>query len=151
MYIIRPPPMSTRLAKDSARAVVASEQASAIRASNFTTMCFMVVRFSPSIHLLVVRQLPTNHTQSFSIGRGAETLMQINCERHRSNSSVAVPMSALGQNQTFALHQPMSALPPKATSNATYGMTGQKRTFISCSITRHAGASYFLNVHGFGR
>src|SRR5262249_18697808 len=39
-----PPPMSTRLAKDSARAVVPSEQASTIRASNFTTMCFMVVR-----------------------------------------------------------------------------------------------------------
>src|SRR5215475_9734759 len=57
MYIIRPPPTSTRLAKDSARAVVASEQASAIRASNFTTMCFMVVRLSPSIHLLDVRQL----------------------------------------------------------------------------------------------
>src|SRR5262249_25041945 len=50
MYIIRPPPMSTRLAKESARAVVASEQVSAIRAS--TTMCFMVVRLSPSIHLL---------------------------------------------------------------------------------------------------
>jgi hypothetical protein len=50
--------MSTRLAKDSARAVVASKQASAIRASNFTMMCFMVVRLSPSIHLLDVRQLP---------------------------------------------------------------------------------------------
>jgi hypothetical protein len=29
-------------------------------------------------------QLPTNHTQSFSVGRGAETLMQINCESRRS-------------------------------------------------------------------
>jgi hypothetical protein len=58
MYIIRPPPISTRLAMDSARAVVASEQASAIRASDFTTMCFMVARLSPSIHLLDVRQLP---------------------------------------------------------------------------------------------
>jgi hypothetical protein len=28
-------------------------------------------------------------------------------------------MSALGQKQTFAVHQAMSALPPKATSNAT--------------------------------
>jgi hypothetical protein len=45
MYIIRPPPMSTRLAKDSARAVVASEQASAIRASNFTATCFMLFAF----------------------------------------------------------------------------------------------------------
>src|SRR5262245_29295410 len=57
MYIIRPPPMSTRLAKDSGRAVVASEQASTMRASNFTTMYFMVVRLSTSIHLLDVRQL----------------------------------------------------------------------------------------------
>jgi hypothetical protein len=61
------------MAKDSARAVVASEQASAIRASDFTTMCFMVVRLSPSIHLLDVRQFLKNHTQSFSIGRGAES------------------------------------------------------------------------------
>jgi hypothetical protein len=45
MYIIRPPPMSTRLAKESARAVVASEQASAISASNFTAMCFMLFAF----------------------------------------------------------------------------------------------------------
>jgi hypothetical protein len=36
--------MSNRLSKDSARAVVASEQASAKKASNFTTMCFIVVR-----------------------------------------------------------------------------------------------------------
>src|SRR6266508_1155919 len=27
----------------------------------------------------------TNHTQSFSIGRGAETLMQINCESRGTN------------------------------------------------------------------
>jgi hypothetical protein len=49
MYIIRPPPMSTRLAKDSARTVVASEQASAIGASSFTTMWFMVVHLLPSM------------------------------------------------------------------------------------------------------
>src|SRR5262249_25258840 len=30
-------------------------------------------------------------------------------------------MSALGQKQTYAAQQPMSALPPKVTSNATYG------------------------------
>jgi len=29
------------------------------------------------------------------------------------------PMSALGQKQTFAAHKLMSALPPKATSEAT--------------------------------
>src|SRR5262249_43528808 len=58
MYIIRPPPILTRLAKDWARATVASKQARAIRASNFKTMGFMLVRFSPSIHSLDVRQLP---------------------------------------------------------------------------------------------
>src|SRR5215468_906573 len=30
-------------------------------------------------------------------------------------------MSALGQKQTYAVQNGMSALPPKATSNATYG------------------------------
>jgi hypothetical protein len=30
-------------------------------------------------------------------------------------------MSALGQKRTCAVQEPMSALPPKATSNATYG------------------------------
>jgi hypothetical protein len=40
-------------------------------------------------------------------------------------------MSALGQKRTCAVHKLMSALPPKATSNATYGMSakGQKRTW----------------------
>src|SRR4051794_30922125 len=76
MYIIRPPPMSTRLAKDSARDVVASEQASAITVSNLTTTCFMVVRLSPSIHLLDVRQLPKitpllGDAQSGPFSRGA--------------------------------------------------------------------------------
>jgi hypothetical protein len=39
-------------------------------------------------------------------------------------------MTALGQKQTFALHQPMSALPPIATSIAFFGMSalGQKQT-----------------------
>src|SRR5262245_43930886 len=39
-------------------------------------------------------------------------------------------MSALGQKQTYAVHKRMSGLPPKATSNATYGMSalGQQRT-----------------------
>jgi hypothetical protein len=40
-------------------------------------------------------------------------------------------MSALGQKQTFATQKVMSALPLKATSNATYGMSakGDKRIF----------------------
>jgi hypothetical protein len=58
-----------------ARAVVASEQASATRASNITAMCFMVL--SPSIHLFDVRQLPQIKTSHSLLGRGAETLMQI--------------------------------------------------------------------------
>jgi len=32
-------------------------------------------------------------------------------------------MSALGQKQTCAMQKGMSALPPKATLNATYGMS----------------------------
>jgi hypothetical protein len=32
-------------------------------------------------------------------------------------------MSALGQKQTFAVHQPMSALPPIATSIAFFGVS----------------------------
>ena len=40
-------------------------------------------------------------------------------------------MSALGQKQTFAVHQPMSALPPIATLIAHFGISAlcQKRTF----------------------
>jgi hypothetical protein len=76
MYIIRPPPMSTRLAKDSARAVVASEQASATKASNFTTMCFMVVRLSPSIRCSMSGN-PQMTPSHFLLG---EAYKQINCE-----------------------------------------------------------------------
>ena len=36
-------------------------------------------------------------------------------------------MSALGQKQTCALQKPMSALLPKATSNATDGMSAKAR------------------------
>jgi hypothetical protein len=45
-------------------------------------------------------------------------------------------MSALGQKQTFAVHQPMSALPPKATLNAFIRMSamGQKRTSASAIL-----------------
>src|SRR5262249_9722084 len=40
-------------------------------------------------------------------------------------------MSALGQKRTYAVHNDMSALAPKATLKATFGMSakGQKRTF----------------------
>ena len=41
------------------------------------------------------------------------------------NAASALEMSALGQKQTCALQGPMSALPPKATSNATYGMSAK--------------------------
>jgi len=53
-------------------------------------------------------------------------------------------MSALGQKQTFALHQPMSALPPIATSIAFFGMSalGHKRT----SCTRRHIAECLLEI-----
>src|SRR5262245_49852155 len=49
-------------------------------------------------------------------------------------------MSALGQKQTFALHQHMSALPPIATSIAFFDMSalGQKRTSRAYSINSSA-------------
>jgi hypothetical protein len=64
--------MSTRLAKDSARDVVASEQASAIKASKLTTMYFTIARLSPSIHLLDIRQLQQIRQRHFLLGRGAK-------------------------------------------------------------------------------
>src|SRR5262245_12757466 len=41
-------------------------------------------------------------------------------------------MSALGQKRTYAVQNGMSALPPKATSNATFGTSakGQKQTLL---------------------
>jgi len=46
-------------------------------------------------------------------------------------------MSALGQKQTYAVQNGMSALPPKATSIAFSGMSalGQKRTFRAAKGT----------------
>ena len=44
------------------------------------------------------------------------------------------PMSALGQKQTFAVHQPMSALPPKATLNAFLRMSAKASSgLMQCS------------------
>src|SRR5262249_52138024 len=46
------------------------------------------------------------------------------------HSKMACSTSALGQKQTCAAHKLMSALPPKATPNATRGIAlGQKRTW----------------------
>jgi hypothetical protein len=50
-------------------------------------------------------------------------------------------MSALGQKQTFAVQKRMSALPPKATLIACFGMSamGQKRTLLPdehCRLSR---------------
>jgi hypothetical protein len=62
------------LAKDSARAVVASEQASAIRASDFTTTCFIIVRLQFTCSMSGNFQ---NHAQSLSIGRGAMQITSV--------------------------------------------------------------------------
>jgi hypothetical protein len=42
---------------------------------------------------------------------------------------VQAAMSALGQKQTFAVHQAMSALPPKADISVKAFAKGQNRTF----------------------
>ena len=107
--------MSTRLAKDSARAVVASEQASAIRA-NFTTMCFMVFRLWPSIHLLDVRPLSKSRLVIFYWAR----------RRNKSTvkppilSSVAVPLAATGHERHFRAVRRTSAYPLTAAENQTF-------------------------------
>src|SRR5262245_5209414 len=108
MYIIRPLPMSTRLAKDSARAVVASEQASAIRAINFTTMCFMVVRLFAFNSPARCPATSTNHTKS--IGRGTETLLQINCESRRSKQFGGSSDIRFAQTRSFCDVGSMSSL-----------------------------------------
>ena len=46
-------------------------------------------------------------------------------------------MSALGQKRTHALQKAMSALPPKATSNATYGNV---HVFEQARALREVGA-----------
>src|SRR5262249_22720122 len=48
------------------------------------------------------------------------TTMNLNVGGNRVGRWSRVKMSALGQKQTWAPHQPMSALPPNATLNATY-------------------------------
>jgi hypothetical protein len=65
--------MSTRLAKDSARTVVASEQVSAIRASDFSCMLF-AFRLNSSAD---VGNFNKSHPVIF-YWASAETLMQIN-------------------------------------------------------------------------
>jgi hypothetical protein len=45
-------------------------------------------------------------------------------------------MSALGQKQTFAVQKGMSALPPKATSNATYEMSTSEAWANAMSATK---------------
>src|SRR5215475_1381847 len=62
----------------------------------------------------------------------------------KSSAQEGVMMSALGQKQTCAVHSPVSALPPNATSNATYGMSalGQKSRH---SFVRAPGLVEYLN------
>ena len=65
-------------------------------------------------------------------------------------------MSALGQKQTCALQKAMSALPPKATPNATYGDVrfGPKllRIAVDCDLMAMRAAALELqqrtNRHG---
>jgi hypothetical protein len=40
-----------------------------------------------------------------------------------ARSAILARMSALGQKQTYAVHQPMSALPPIATAKADFRQT----------------------------
>ena len=44
-------------------------------------------------------------------------------------------MSALGQKRTYAVQTGLSALPPKATSNATYGMSAKAKSGRPGTVT----------------
>src|SRR5262249_54684708 len=75
---------------------------------------------------------PCRRSQQWRFGLAPDIGSRANCDA----------MSALGQKQTFAMHQAMSALPPIATSIAFFGMSasGQKRT-LSTSLDHLVGAS----------
>ena len=50
-------------------------------------------------------------------------------------------MSALGQKQTFAVHQPMSALPPKAVAIADIADPDGGRVFLLCPVLQTSTCS----------
>jgi len=51
------------------------------------------------------------------------------------NNRIAL-MSALGQKQTYAVHQPMSALPPIATAKADLSQTAMSTLPLKADIVR---------------
>src|SRR5262245_61235093 len=72
---------------------------------------------------------------------------------HRTGPGATALMSALGQKQTFALHQPMSALPPITTANADfpqkscplYPRKRRRLRFSACPLWANSGhGSVFL-------
>src|SRR5262249_22636032 len=87
----------------------------------------------PALHTARVQQTatPLRHRQGLrSRAVSLPPSSSRSVQRSDQTHSLEAGMSALGQKQTFALHQPMSALPPIATSIAFFGMSamGQKRT-----------------------
>jgi hypothetical protein len=66
-------------------------------------------------------------------------------------SAKRVLMSALGQKQTYAMHQPMSALPPKATLNAFISsvryrpIVKGRKTMSAAQARRWRGRADLLN------
>jgi len=103
MYIIRPPPTSTRLAKDSARAVVASEQASAIIASNFTTCVSWLFALRLQFTCSMSGDFRKSQPVSFYWARRRNVDANQLFRAIDPNGSVTVPMSALCQKRTCAL------------------------------------------------
>jgi hypothetical protein len=74
----------------------------------------------------------TNSRRLIAAPRGLpsrESYLVLSTVTRKFGLNTALWMSALGQKQTFAVQNAMSALPPKATSIAAHGMSakGQKR------------------------
>jgi len=105
------------------------------RVSRFWPLAGMYCRISashPSGHVLAAlnndftrwRERKSVRCPILSLGAGDETA-RLHCSSTELSSGVQHSkgwhlISALGQKRTCAVHQPMSALPPKATSNATW-------------------------------
>src|SRR5947208_1250143 len=116
MYIIRPPPMSTRLAKESAGEVVESEahaQAALTTSEKAATVTTSTARSWRPLRTEVERTVGdvvgrVAMTHSLGNGAGLRALQAPSC-----NNAMRA-MSALGQERTFRRLQFTSAIPPKA-------------------------------------
>ena len=60
-------------------------------------------------------------------------------DHHQGTCAVRHPMSALGQKQTYAVHQPMSALPPKVDIHGRQ-LDVRMLVYAGCPVSKHVQA-----------